>query len=217
MKRFTVSGMIIRRLTLIEREALLRKGGLFTDLVSHPHAYQTSQHIEEVRHDEGMVDMLRYDDGLVEDPYEGGLQITTVGSTSIRFRAIVKANNYTPRRWKSFGFQTAELYGDPMESYEEAIQFDCPHCSKEIVVAVDGWDAIVCIHCKEIIDKEKDLQHLNRGSDERLNPLRQFMCENEFTLQDAIDATIRSNGIIGVGLITLAETTNEYIREWGNK
>lgn len=47
-----------------------------------------------------------------------------------------------------------------------------------------------------------------------MNPdqIQQALKDGRFTLTDVIDAVIQVNGIIGVGKITLAEQTAEYIR-----
>jgi len=42
--------------------------------------------------------------------------------------------------------------------------------------------------------------------------LKELLIQNKFTLTDVIDCVIELNGLIGVGLITLSEGIDEYIR-----
>jgi hypothetical protein len=47
--------------------------------------------------------------------------------------------------------------------------------------------------------------------------LKELVIRGEINLTDVIDVVVDINGIIGVGLISFADSTSEYIRSKGRK
>ena len=46
------------------------------------------------------------------------------------------------------------------------------------------------------------------------NEIEKLILDNELNLADVLDIIIRLNGIIGVGLITLADQVSEHIKNY---